>query len=194
MKAALLTLFRMAASMRTVSVVFCVALAACSMPRLEDPPNSLAKPPNFSDVPQEPAANDPLLAFGQSGQGDAGGPSQPEVMAGPVSVAVADDRIGAQAVQAAEVVQTALPSLPPGTLRGYSTVFGIDLSDDAGLICAGRPAPGSKILQMGESIPVACSDGSWGKVRIEGRDQAGFVAATLSMDRGVSKPVQIVER
>jgi hypothetical protein len=190
MIAAFVGVFRTAVFVQRFSIFLCFAVGACSMPRLEDPPNALARPPNFADMPKVEDADPAPLAL-QDGSEARVGASEP-VQAQVIAKADAKLDVENTSFETAALANTV--RAPNGWLHGQSTIYGVDLSDDDGLVCAGRPAVAHDTLHTGEAIHVACSDGSWGNLLIDNRDTAGLIKATLNIENGASKSVQLVER
>ncbi len=137
-----------------VSGILFTALSACAMPRLEDGANLLTMPPGGA----ERATTEPATALQPSAT-----PLAQQENPFPADTE-ADTSPPPQAGLAGDEFVQPIPA--DGVMRGEFEGASLAFADADGLVCAGRLVGNIHELSRGISIPVNCSDGSDGKVKI----------------------------
>lgn len=156
-----------------------LVLAACAMPSLETGSNLLTVPPGGTERAALTATPEPAMAQQSSGQDEA-------VLLGAASQRPPET--GGSTGQS----QTILAPLPAdGILRGEFWGSSVAFADGDGLVCAGRLIGHQSELNRGLSVPVNCSDGRAGRVKIVSFATPDEAEAVLLVGDTASLPVRL---
>lgn len=150
-------------------------LSACAMPTLDDRPQGLlTTPPGLVDRAGAGAAEEPAMAV--QAAADPSQDAQADILLAGGSQAVLDDR--------------PQPQIPAdGMMHGEFAGSSLAFADADGLVCAGRLIGRNDRLTRGLSVPINCSDGSTGRVKITDFTAAGEVRGQLSLANDYQAPV-----
>ncbi|MFZ5673641.1 MAG: hypothetical protein ACOZAM_11825 [Pseudomonadota bacterium] len=156
-----------------------LALPACAMPALEDSPrNLLTAPPDFADRADMSVSQEPAMAVQASAE---------------LSQATRDDVLLAGSGQPA-LDERPQPEIPAdGMMHGEFAGSSLAFADADGLVCAGRLIGRTDRLARGMSVPINCSDGSTGRVKITDFTAAGEVRGQLSLANDRQAPVVLAK-
>lgn len=156
-------------------VALLLVLSACAMPTLEDRPrNLLTAPPGAADQANVGAPEEPAMAV-QASADPSQGPQEDILLAGS-TLPVLDDR--------------PQPDIPAdGMMHGEFAGSSLAFADADGLVCAGRLIGRTDRLARGMTVPINCSDGSTGRVRITDFTATGEVRGQLSLADDRQAPV-----
>lgn len=157
------------------ALVLAVAVSACTMPTLDDRPQSLlTAPPGSGERASEVAQEEPAMAL--QAKSALAPEAQNDILVSASAPPRLDDR-----------PQPVIPA--DGIMRGEFAGSSLAFADADGLVCAGRLLGRNDRLDAGMSIPINCSDGSAGRVKITELTAAGEARGQLSLANDRRSPV-----
>lgn len=157
------------------TLVLAAAISACTMPTLDDRPRSLlTAPPGSGERASEIAQQEPAMAL--QAKTNLTPESQNDILVSASAPPSLDDR-----------PQPVIPA--DGIMRGEFAGSSLAFADADGLVCAGRLLGRNERLDTGMSVPVNCSDGSAGRVKITEFTTADEARGQLSLANDRRSPV-----
>jgi hypothetical protein len=134
-----------------------LALTACAMPSLESGSNLLTVPPHSTERAGQTATPGSAMALQSVDPAENSNP----VLLGAVSHD--SPQVEGATVPSEKILQ---PMPADGIMRGEFWGSSVAFADRDGLVCAGRLVGRAAELVSGLSVPVNCSDGSAGRVKV----------------------------